>query len=89
MAEVTKTNLDTLFQNIETFEESKKEATDNVKDAFESFATQYGEDKDKKSYIASLKDAYKKYKLLKKDRAKFVIIESETDQIIEKLMEEE
>ena len=47
MATVTKANLDTLFTLIEGYKTTKKDASDGIKDAFELFATQYGEDNSK------------------------------------------
>ena len=87
MATVTKANLDTLFTLIEGYKTTKKDASDGIKDAFELFATQYGED-NSKALEEAAKDAYKKYKKLKKNRATFILVEAETDQLTERLLED-
>lgn len=88
MATVTKANLETLFTAIEEYENTKKDAADGIKEAFELFATQYGEE-NSKALKAATKDAYKKYKKMKKNRAQFILVESETDQLTERMLEDD
>lgn len=85
---ITKANLDALFNNLDTFESAKTSATGDIKEAIETFVEQYAEGGNNKVLLQAVKEAFKKHKKIKKDRAKFIIVEAETDQLTERLLED-
>jgi hypothetical protein len=84
---ITKANLDTLFTLIEEHDATKKTASEAIKEAYDLFAIQYGDDSPAALKEAA-KDAYKKYKKLRKNRATFIIVEAQTDALTERLLED-
>jgi uncharacterized protein (UPF0335 family) len=84
---VTRVQLNTLFGMIETLDENKKTISAEIKEAFKLFAEQNG-DGDQKTFTKALKKAYRNYKELSKDRAEFIIVETEADSMTEALLSE-
>lgn len=86
---VTKAQLDTLFTRIQGFESRKKDISGEISEAFDTFAEQYVEDGgNKKVFKKAVKSAYKKFKEAQKDRAEFILVEAETDQLTERILED-
>ena len=86
---VTKAQLDTLFNRIQGFESRKKDISGEISEAFNTFAEQYVEDGgNEKVFKKAVKSAYKKFKEAQKDRAEFILVEAETDQLTERILED-
>lgn len=87
---VTKAQLDTLFNRVQTLEGRKKDIGGEISEAFNSFAEQYVEEgANEKVFKKAVKSAYKKFKEAQKDRAEFILVEAETDQLTERILEED
>lgn len=87
---VTKAQLDTLFSRIQQLEGRKKDVSGEISEAFKTFAEQYvDEGGNEKVFKKAVKSAYKKYKEAQKDRAEFILVEAETDQLTERILEED
>jgi uncharacterized protein (UPF0335 family) len=87
MATVTKANLDTLFARVQGLEEQKKALAADVKEVFDTFASQYGEENEK-SFKKATRAAYKKWKEVQKDRAEFILVEASVDELTERILED-
>jgi AmiR/NasT family two-component response regulator len=86
---VTKEQLDTLFTRIQELESRRKNVNGEISEAFNMFAEQYVEDgASEKVFKKAVKSAYKKFKEAQKDRAEFILLEAETDQLTERILEE-
>lgn len=81
----TREQLGTLFSRVQSLEEQKSDLSGQIKDAFSTFASQYGEGREK-SFTKAIKKTYKNYKELQKDRAEFVLVEADADSMTEALL---
>lgn len=83
----TSENFNTLFGLIDELEQSKKDLSCQIKDAFNTFVTQYSEStQENKSYLKAIKKAYKEYKELQKDSANYFIVSRETEAIVDAII---
>jgi uncharacterized protein (UPF0335 family) len=87
LAAVTKANLDTLFTRLQELEAEKKRLSEEIAEAFDLFTVQYGEGNEK-TFKKAIKSAYKKHKDILKDRAAFILMEAEVDQLTERILED-
>lgn len=86
---VTRQQLNTLYEQLLDLDLQKKELSGRMKEAFELFADNHNDSDNKKPYIKALRKGYRNYKEIQKDRAEFILVESDADTITETLLTNE
>lgn len=74
---ITKVDLDSFFERLESLEADKKAIADEMKDSVASFAANYELTK------KSVNRAFKEYKEAKKDKDEYVLVDYEADALLQ------
>lgn len=84
---VTRVVLERLFARLAELEAQKKALSEDAKVALENFIdANAGDGANLKSFKKATQKAYKNWKELQKDRAEFIIVEAETDNMTEAML---